>query len=504
MSDFPLPDDLADWPTDPFELLGINRRTSKVELRKAYVRLIRAYKPEFHPQEFQRIRQAYDSATSYLSWQWIDYQTESDHAAEESGDADSPASSSEYQSIFHRGAEDAQPDAGANPSADDPLAGKRPAQRRDPFHDSLPQALEQAWRDALAGQARDAYARLVALAEEQGAREEICLRLYWLLTLSPELDQAESVSWLEAGLKQNGHATRMRELYRRHLEHDPAAALTEGMTGVLAAAPNGQELAQLLAWRWEAASLLRRHDLMFRDLQQYRSQVLRDDEGSWLHLVINALDRLCWDDDPAADEAFQYCVREAEALEHLHVHYDNALIQLDLLVDARRDRQRLQLAVDIPIHWLTLLPLSAMTSLEHGRNDLMLWCEAIAKDPRNALRMFDRLVHHSPTVTVRLGDLIQRYSSEQIVYEHDRREEELIVWQVRRLINGFENHASYGKLRQPLLQFCVRESISPRLVAEALPLAFPQQSLQTAQLSGQLIDDGALLYVYLACRTVRG
>lgn len=57
MSDF-LPDDLAQWPGDPYELLGVTNTTAQRQVRKSYARLIRRFRPESHPQHYQRIRAA--------------------------------------------------------------------------------------------------------------------------------------------------------------------------------------------------------------------------------------------------------------------------------------------------------------------------------------------------------------------------------------------------------------------------------------------------------------
>ena len=65
MSEHSLPPDPSSWPSDPFRLLGVTPGVSARDLRKAYLALIRSYKPEHSPEEFKRIREAYESA---LPW----------------------------------------------------------------------------------------------------------------------------------------------------------------------------------------------------------------------------------------------------------------------------------------------------------------------------------------------------------------------------------------------------------------------------------------------------
>jgi hypothetical protein len=67
MIEHELPQDPDSWPSDPFRLLGVRPGISTRDLRKAYLRLIKAYKPEHSPVEFQKIRQAYEQALALSS-----------------------------------------------------------------------------------------------------------------------------------------------------------------------------------------------------------------------------------------------------------------------------------------------------------------------------------------------------------------------------------------------------------------------------------------------------
>ena len=57
----------GDWnclPDDPLGFFGLKRGFDRKELKRAYGKLIRQYRPETHPNEFQRIRQAYEQLES--------------------------------------------------------------------------------------------------------------------------------------------------------------------------------------------------------------------------------------------------------------------------------------------------------------------------------------------------------------------------------------------------------------------------------------------------------
>lgn len=68
MDEPPLPADIGHWPRDPFALLGVKMGSDLKTVKRAYQRLIRVYRPEHHPVEFRRIREAYESAQSMTGW----------------------------------------------------------------------------------------------------------------------------------------------------------------------------------------------------------------------------------------------------------------------------------------------------------------------------------------------------------------------------------------------------------------------------------------------------
>src|SRR4051794_1748542 len=68
MDDHALPENPRDWPADPVALLGVPRSVSETDLKRAYTRLIRKYKPEHAPEEFRRIREAYEAAIEMSRW----------------------------------------------------------------------------------------------------------------------------------------------------------------------------------------------------------------------------------------------------------------------------------------------------------------------------------------------------------------------------------------------------------------------------------------------------
>ena len=53
-------------PDDPYAVLGLEQDAGAEDVRRAYFRLVRQYPPEAHPDEFKRIREAYETLRSPL------------------------------------------------------------------------------------------------------------------------------------------------------------------------------------------------------------------------------------------------------------------------------------------------------------------------------------------------------------------------------------------------------------------------------------------------------
>ena len=67
-----LPEDLNRWPTDPFEVLSLDRTADARTARRAYFKLVRKYQPDRFPAEFQKVREAYESVENWLKWRQDD------------------------------------------------------------------------------------------------------------------------------------------------------------------------------------------------------------------------------------------------------------------------------------------------------------------------------------------------------------------------------------------------------------------------------------------------
>lgn len=282
-----LPADPDDWPDNPFELLGVESTASLRELRRAYTRLIRLYKPEHAAREFQKIRGAYELLCEYVR-QWRD-----EDIAPMPTDAFSEARSS------------------VKPA--DASGGETARRWRE-------QEIDDLWTRAQRGGLTDTYLRYRELATEMPGDEELCLRLYWMLAVAPELaPQEPRCKWLAEALRRGGLSGRAWELYRRELAMHPAEAGSRRCATLLQSDGPASRLVALAAQRWQAAGDDdERVARIAADLRILRPRVEREDPTAWIGLLLTAVGWLAWARAPEAAKLMERCRQEAEAASMLH------------------------------------------------------------------------------------------------------------------------------------------------------------------------------------------
>ncbi len=250
-----LPDDLRNWPSDPFELLGIDRQADDATIRRAYTRLIRRFKPEHHPEQFQRIREAYEACQQRRFWYRIE----------------------------HMEPEEA------------PVA--EPVEirvRAEPPRERTP--IEKHWQTARAGDLAKAYEELRALAAAETIPSELALRLYWLLVIDPNLDfQYTRHYWLNRALVESGLSAECLELYRRELVANPAEALAAPYVDLLNMNLPFDRLMTAAMYRLFMAGRQVRISLIDWDFKYLQNKIDEQCEVRWLMYLSSILDWTIWD-----------------------------------------------------------------------------------------------------------------------------------------------------------------------------------------------------------------
>lgn len=498
MSDHTLPDDLREWPDDPFLLLGVARDVDAKEAKRAYVRLVRKFKPEHEPDKFQRIRGAYEHIEKLIVLRERfgvdlggDYETDGEQEGEFDDDREG-ANLLDAAEIILREID---------------TAHERPQGRRSlPLSPDAEEACAAAWQDVRARRYPDGYAKLLALRERHPGNESVLARLYWLLVVAPQCDTSRvACDFLLEGLLANKLQGPLRTLYFREVYRAPSEALSARAKRLVQAEIDGGPMIDWLECRWHAAGKLGKWSAITEDLMQVRPRFVPDDEYGWGRLLMLAIDQLAWMPAPQAVQAVQLCRQELDTLSHVHRQLSDELDRLDLLIDVAAGWIKLLHDPQVPREWLPLIPLSWTRDFHECLPHLVPILQLAANDPWKTLQHFDRIVHHSPAAASQLGSAIERARYE-LHAEHDqdpREGHDMCELSKQFFLAMRSDLHNYTLIRRELLRYCCLEAVEPLLLAAAADeIGVPCPSHSSWQ--DILREDGSISYVYRAYRAMYG
>jgi hypothetical protein len=473
MNEHALPDDLSRWPNNPFELLGVPPSVGERDLRRAYVRLIRIFKPEQFPEHFRRIREAYEAARHYRQF-----------CASLEAPADAPALAAESPAAGLYLPE--TPEA-ATPAAEGPLPR------------SLEEELDEAWTWAVDGDETRAYARLLELQDRYPERSEICLQLHCLLSVAPELAPLRTpCDFVVQGLRQTGGSGPCWELYRREIEDNPAEALTERFAELLHTTTEPTLLATFVQWRWSAAGRQERFEVIGDDLPHLQARLAGDHGEIWLRLLACAADQLAWARARTNSIGLPECLHEAARHDHLHLRCPDVFDRLEYLERVAGGWHVLMDKGKVPADLLELLSHFWSRPFLEIRPRITALLAAVATQTDVWLAWLDRVNEASPPLLSLFGSMLDSYRWTLNLPNDERAPAELAVLGQHFL----EEHGGrrYRVLRPRLLAFCLREMIHPDLIAQ---LVRSQIVVLPAARLDKLVNDWPLRHVYRACTLFR-
>jgi hypothetical protein len=368
MNNHELPEDLERWPREPYQILGVKPGVNSKDLRLAYTRLIRRFKPEQFPEHFRRIREAYDQIQFFARFTSPPETTPTDNG---------------------------EPKAVAVP-APKPFPDLRLTEDED---------IDVLWRQACqGGNALEAYRELSAIQARQPQRTDVIIRLYWLLWTLPSVDPGQDpCHWLVQGLRQNATGPCF-ELYHREIEQRPAEALGERCNQLLEWDLPLPTLAALVEWRWLAAGAMGQWEIIAADIKAMRPRFAGKDDMNWVRLLLIALDQLAW--VPAAADHVKLCSKEIDQLNHVHAYFD--LSRLDVLHDLARAWQRLNPGL-YSSGLLRLIARGWNRPFSEFRVPLLCLLEEMLTAPEASLAMLDRLHRAAPVVLGQFGLMVDHF-----------------------------------------------------------------------------------------------
>jgi hypothetical protein len=456
-----LPPDVDRWASDPYELLGLSHGTAPDEVRAAYDRLASAFDPAGAPEPCRRLRAARDAVLRDLELMQI---LEAPLTLELRPEAEpvpprheAPAPDDFDLSEALRAA--VPPEAAAAGVPPDAIAPTLLPPRRDPA--------VGLWQMALSGDEAEAYRGLVGLLERDGPTEEVCLRLYWLLTARPDLDRERApLDWLARGLGAVGLSGPLWELYRRALADDPNEALSPRCGRLFGAPAEPDGLVELALSRWPAAGRAQRWDVMTADLEALRERMPRSAWAAWARVWAGALDQLVWSDAKPARGLAASCFESISEIPSDAPPVTEARKRVNIVRDLAAAWRKLRPEPEVPPPLLALVPPSWSRPFPEVRPQLLAFLADALRSPRSLLRALDA-THEQPAVLAQFARLLERLQETLPPPPLEARSSRDLTDLALAFLDTADR-SYYRNFRPALLDFCLREAIAPEAVAELI------------------------------------
>ena len=466
-----LPDDMNRWPTDPYALLGVTSGMPARDIRKAYTELIRRFKPERFPDQFRRIREAYDQVLRSEQWRALAPPLEPEQP---------PPPAPPEPPISDLTLDDEEPEELPIP--------RRPEPSADLDREDL-------WDAACAGEHERVYRKLRDEVQRGGAGEEVYLQLYWLRVAFPEVDwDVKPIDWAIkaiAGGHENGRALELvyaELLYRRELCRDP------GLVQLSERVHNADVAARLYELRWRAALNFGQWSLVLEDLARARRR-LYDHPQSMVSLLAWLSGHMAWSSEDHVQRAFRQCRKELESLASGNRQLDYMMERIDFLIELAEQWRAMPHTKLLHRAIYELLPITWIGTLGQVRWRIFGLYQAIVSDVHNGLDSLDVLAQSWPMA---LAQVVMTAQQTFFASRGSFRPQPDDVKAVFRTL--FDRHARENPMRIDVLDFLARERLGVDDFLSHVP--FRDASEPAQNLLAQMGADNSLRLINLAQLTL--
>ncbi len=413
MSDH-LPEQVSEWPNDPYELLGVSPNEDPKALRKAYVRLIRKFKPEQFPDEFQRIRSAYELATR-------------------------TGSGTDGFSGFHS-------------------STAAPAASESNYQSNQSSQADAAWDAAKTGNFYEAKSILESLLTAQPDDEYVISRLYWVKKIDPEENEEAIFCWLCRIAMRSSESSHVWPLLISESECGHPELLSADFAALLGTTAALPHMNWLLSSRWGEAVRQVAWETIASDVRQLSKDHPTAKSDTAFCAGLYALQYLIW-----SDRKSNKCFSEvAEAVSGAKRWLtENNQNELQAMIAVREEwiqcRRLPAIATQLMRETLTGSAASSRTRIEFLRQ--------LNTVPGKWLKLFDKLEVKNPLVMHWLFRCMADIEPPKLDTERNKVLSALIskfLW--------LNNPELYTESRLNLAKFCIINGVQLEQVAEKMAI----------------------------------
>ncbi|TWU05170.1 DnaJ domain protein [Symmachiella macrocystis] len=493
MTDIPLPDDSSQWPLNPWEIFGLRPNAKHVELRRAYSQLIRRFRPDTHPVEFQRIHEAYQRLKAILGSQVQPELPSHGNASNENwSHGGSPHGYSPYGNSNGNG----------KSPYDSPIDPNVPSSRNEIRKRAPDVGGLFAIHDKKS--VVDAYRSLVQ-ADKQHPSETTAAALYWQLILNPDLDtQRKPADWLLHGLSRTNGSPCLLELFRQELICKPRFALSDKAGQFLKRIPASFR-SELLRQRWKHAATAKNWQVIREDLVVHRTPLVDYSPTEWVRLTIAAANHAAWSQDSDAVRILDTCRKEIALFDNFQLELESELIQFDHLTELATGIKSLPTVGNIHVRLLLQEMPNIWNASNNVRSAVVPIISGLLSKPETVLSELDQVASVSPVVLQYLYGLLDQVGLAWIE-DRDRPAETVVAERIVYFLTVCPV-VDYSKLRTSILRFCIDEFISPEEFAATVE-AQQDEALEfdgsKTLISSSIRDDLSLRFLCKAHRALNG
>jgi hypothetical protein len=491
-----LPDDLSQWPKNNWELFSLDsQNVSYKDLRKAYSKLIKRFRPETHPEQFQRIQEAFETLRDLIQ-----------SGNKPNSDNQRCSESENEQDIQQR----------------------RSKRQNDFLAELYENYIYKADWDG-------AKYYLESFIEPENPTEEIqevisdlgeipYLYLFWILYVTNPSDEdnfpdifqylimGEKAADLEDGMSvsiktfffflERQRLSYKSKIYDYALDHVDFPAIII-----------------LLNTRWlnlrfddEADDV----DVIVNDLEKLHSRFIPNYSKEWTRINIEAMEHLLWIDNDKANDALKKCVETISQYPDDRESFDEKLDELDQLEHAIASLRSLPFILPVDLDAIhTLLFMAGNSVFSRYRRIIIKTVSDLADDVLRAFLIFDYLSAYHPMVASQLCDSLH----EMYLTRHEKDnnlEEEQANGVLKNILQIVESYNyNYRPCRLSLIKYLLEEKLDPVKASTCISSYLEKNQEDASQKPeveklkkwySELVNDGSVILTFYAvmCCEING
>ena len=296
-----LSDNSDDWPINPFDLLGVDSGAERAEVRRAYSGLIRRFRPETHPRQFQRVREAFEKVMAAIESRGLN------------------------ANDVRKDLKDSVGGHEVNVSGSRPTTVAKATSHQNDLAEGI-------WNQFSLQPDVEQYQQIHRLADTDESTVDTYLMAYWMLRLRPDFAPSEHpVVWLTQAFRCDGADPRLVDLLLDEFRRDPSLVSQEISGGTARRIVSSELLCIYLLGRWNVLGELRYWEQLADEVDEARERLALDHPVAWFRLLSRVYEMTAFTSNNAGRSLFACMQQEITEVDSRHPGRHYSLDVLDIL-----------------------------------------------------------------------------------------------------------------------------------------------------------------------------